>query len=130
MWIDYMCCHKEKMMKKRIWLPQTIIIVMLLWTLCPVNTYAYYYTILHWACCGIFVYLAIHAFARKIQGWPWILGTVAVFYNPIFSLHLTGENWFVVNSVTICIAVTSIFVLRHGRQIRWEGDYWGIGLIF
>ncbi len=104
-------------MKKQIWLPQTIISVMLLWALCPINTYAYYYTILHLACCGIFVYLTIHAFARKIQGWPWILGTAAIMYNPIYRIHLTRENWFVVNSVTIGIAVVSIFALSL-RKIK------------
>ncbi len=98
-------------MIKRIWLPQAIASGMLLWALNPINPYGYY-VLLHFVCCGIFVYLAVHAFLLKKQAWLWVFGITAIVYNPIFHLHFTREVWFVVNIVTIGIAVASIFDIR------------------
>jgi len=57
---------------KRIWVPQFLIIVMLLWALNPENPYGYY-IFLRWVCCGIFTYLAFRAFEHEYQGWVWVL---------------------------------------------------------
>ena len=95
---------------KRIWLPQAIASGMLLWALCPGNPYGYY-TLLHWVCCGILIYLAYQAVNLKRQIWVWILGITALVYNPIFRLHL-GELWFTINIITIGIVVVSIFTLK------------------
>ena len=96
---------------KKIWIPQAIVILMLLWALNPMNPYGYY--IFHrWVCCAVFVYLAIQAWNIKKQGWVWILGVTAAIYNPILRIHSTREMWSVVNLVTIGLAVASIFVLK------------------
>jgi hypothetical protein len=100
---------------KRVWIPQLISIIMLLWALNPTNSYAYY-TLLRWVCCGIFAYLAFQSFEQKKQGWWWVLGITALFYNPIFPVHLNRKLWSVVNIVTIGIAMTSIFVLRDKNK--------------
>ena len=96
---------------KKIWIPQAIIILMLLWALNPLNPYGYY-ILLRWVCCAVFVYLAIQAWNIKKQGWVWILGVTAAIYNPILRIHSTREMWSVVNLVTIGLAVASIFVLK------------------
>ena len=94
---------------KRIWLPQVFASVLLLFAFND-NPYGYY-TLLRIVCCGIFAYLAVQTFALKMQGWSWVLGIIAVVYNPIIPIHLTREIWSVVNIVTIGIAVASIFVI-------------------
>jgi len=96
---------------RRIWVPQLIASVMLLWALYPDNPYGYY-IVLRWVCCGIFAYLAFKALDQDHQGWVWILGITAVVYNPIIRVHLTREIWSVVNVVTIGIAAASAFTLR------------------
>ena len=45
---------------KKIWIPQAIVIPMLLWALNPANPYGYY-ILLRWVYCAAFAYLAIHA---------------------------------------------------------------------
>lgn len=102
-------------MKKHLWIPQIICIIMLLWALNPNNPYAYY-TLLRWVCCGVFAYLAFQSFEQKIQGGVWILGITALFYNPIFPVHLNRGLWSVVNVVTIGIAMASIFALRDKNK--------------
>jgi hypothetical protein len=96
---------------KRIWIPQAIAGVMLLWALNPENPYGYY-IVLRWVCCAAFTYLALKALAQGKEGWVWVLGIMAVIYNPIIRIHLTRDIWSAVNIVTLIIAVLSIFVIR------------------
>lgn len=99
---------------KRVWIPQTVAVVMLLWALNPENPYGYY-VLLRVVCCGVFAFLAFHALAQDKQGWVWTLGVTAVVYNPFIRVHLNREIWSVVNVATIIIAVASIFVLKSGE---------------
>jgi hypothetical protein len=99
-------------MKKQLWIPQVICIIMLLWALNPGNPYAYY-TLLRWVCCGIFAYQAFQSFEQKNHGWVWVLGITALFYNPIFPVHLNRELWSIVNVVTIGIAMASVFAFKE-----------------
>ncbi len=97
---------------KRIWIPQAITGVMLLWALNPENPYGYY-IVLRWVCCAAFTYLALKALAQGKEGWVWVLGVIAVIYNPIVRIHLTREIWSVVNIATVIIATLSVLVLKR-----------------
>ena len=101
---------------KRVWVPQVIASIMLLWALNPGNPYGYY-ILLRWVCCGIFAFLAVQALAHHLQGWAWVLGITALIYNPILRVHLTREIWSVVNIATIVMAVASIFSLPRQGQL-------------
>lgn len=96
---------------RRIWVPQLVAGLMLLWALNPDNAYGYY-ILLRWVYCGTFAYLAFKAIEEGQQGWTWVLGITAAVYNPIFQVHLTRELWSVVNVITIGIAVASVFALK------------------
>ena len=102
---------------RRIWVPQLVAALMLLWALNPENPYGYY-ILLRWVCCGIFAYLAFRAVEHGHQSWVWVLGITAAVYNPILRVPLTRELWSVVNVVTIGIAVASVFALKR----RGEGE--------
>jgi len=102
---------------KRIWIPQAIAGVMLLWALNPENPYGYY-ILLRWVCCAAFTYLALKAYAQGKEGWVWVLGVMAVIYNPIIRIHLTREIWSVLNVVTVIAMVASIGVLRSSLSLR------------
>ena len=52
------------------------------------------------------------------KGWVWVLGVIAVIYNPFVHIHLTREIWSIVNIVTILIAAASIFVLKPDRAVK------------
>jgi hypothetical protein len=100
---------------KRIWVPQLIASLMLLWALNPHNPYGYY-ILLRWVCCGVFAYLTFKVFDKERHGWVWVLGITAAVYNPIIRVHLTREIWSVVNVLTIGIAVASVFVLDFSKE--------------
>ena len=103
---------------KKIWIPQAIVIPILLLALNPDNPYGYY-IFLRWVCCAAFVYPVLsEALTLDKGGWVWILGLTAIIYNPIFRVHGTRDMWFVINLVTIGLAVASIFVLKHDEGKR------------
>ncbi len=97
---------------KRIWIPQVIAAIMLLWALNPENPYGYY-IVLRLVCCAAFTYLALKAYAQGREGWVWVLGVMAVIYNPIIRLHLTREIWSVIDVVTILALTPTIWILRR-----------------
>lgn len=100
---------------KRIWIPQTIAIVMLLWALNPENPYGYY-VLLRVVCCAVFGFLTFQALAQDKQGWAWTLGVTAVVYNPFIRVHLNREIWSAVNIATIIVALASIVVLKSEKE--------------
>ena len=100
---------------KSIWLPQAVVIAMLLYA--PFFGDLYYppLTLLEWVCCPTFGYLAFVAWKMKKNGWVWVYGTVAVGYNPILRVHSNLEMSIVLILVTIGIAIASLFVLNSNR---------------
>ena len=102
---------------KRIWLPQTIASVMLLWALNPDNPYGYY-VLLRFVCCAVFAYLTVQAISYQNERWAWILGVVAAIYNPFIRVALNRDLWSVVNIVTVGIAVVSVFTLTPTKKGR------------
>ena len=103
------------MKEQKMWMPQSIVSLMLLWALNPSNPYGYY-ILLRWVCCGCFAYMACVAYKQKKQNWIWILGITATIYNPIIRVHLTREIWSVVNVITIGIALFSISILKSQKD--------------
>lgn len=106
---------------KRIWIPQAIAGVVLLWALNPENLYGYY-IVLRWVCCAAFTYLALKAHAQGKEGWVWGLGVMAVIYNPIIRIHLTRDIWSAVNIATAIVAIVSVFALKRESTSKVQTD--------
>lgn len=100
---------------KRIWIPQAIIIPLLLLAFNPSNPYGYY-IFLRWACCAAFVFLAIQALSIGKTGWVWMLGVTGLIYNPIIIVHGTREMWTILNLITIVLAIISIVILKPDKS--------------
>jgi hypothetical protein len=94
-----------------LYLVVAIAIAMLLWALAPTNPYGYYVH-LRWVICGASIYLAIRAHNHIKPRWVWILGALAVLYNPLIRVHLTRDIWSVINLATIVVFAAVIYVLR------------------
>lgn len=93
---------------ERIWAPQALASVMLLWALHPDNPYGYY-VLLRGVCFGVFGFLVFQSLVLRMHGWSWILGITAFLYNPVFPVHMDREIWTFVNVATIGLAIMSIF---------------------
>lgn len=89
--------------------PQIIAIIMLLGALYPSNPYGYY-VILRIVLCIICAYLAFRANELATNAWVWILGVIALIYNPIVKVHLNREIWTAVNIATIIVLAISLTI--------------------
>ena len=83
-------------------------IVMLVVAMFPIPFYGYY-ILLKLVVCGGFGYLATTAYSRGERGgWLWLLGGIAVLYNPIVRLPMEREIWTLANLATIAVLVVSV----------------------
>ena len=62
-----------------------------------------YYQLLRVLVFCVAVYLAYRSIQGSNTGWAWILGGLAIVYNPFIRLHLGADIWPIVNVVTIGI---------------------------
>ena len=83
-------------------------IVMLVVAMFPIRFYGYY-ILLKLVVCGGFGYLATTAYSRGVRGgWLWLLGGIAVLYNPIVRLPMEREIWTFADFATIAVLVVSM----------------------
>ena len=83
-------------------------ILMLVVAMFPIPFYGYY-ILLKLVVCGGFGYLATTAYSRGERGgWLWLLGGIAVLYNPIVRLPMGREIWTFANLATIAVLVVSM----------------------
>lgn len=86
---------------------------MLLLAIPPLWPYAYF-QILRIIVCGAAVLNAYLAYHHKHTAWVWIMGIVAVVFNPIAPLYLTKGLWSVLDlMVAIVMFVSYIKLARH-----------------
>ena len=100
---------------KSIWLPQAVVIAMLMAAPFLIDSDVYF-GLLKLVCCPVFAYLAYHAWKLKKTVWVWVLGFAAVIYNPIIRVYSIWELSLLVVLATIGIAFVSLFALNSSSQ--------------
>lgn len=104
------------MRKKYSWhsYPSILAIILLVWAL---DRHSYsYYTLLRWVTCASAVAGFIVAVQEHLVAWCWIMGVIAILFNPIIPVHLTREIWAPIDLATAAVFLVSIFLLRAKRE--------------
>jgi hypothetical protein len=78
--------------------------------------------ILRIAICIICGYLAFLSLDLQSSFWVWILGGMAVLYNPVIPIHLTRDIWSVLNVATIILLAITFGTLRGTRSSNKNGE--------
>ena len=73
-----------------------------------------YYILLRFIVCGVSVYFAIGAVDLQKTGWAWVLGGIALLYNPLVRVHLDRSLWSVINLATIWLL--AVHMWKVGRS--------------
>lgn len=89
-------------------------IVLLLWALAD-HPYGYY-TILRIAVCGVAAYGAYFSKEQKKKEWVWIMGAIAVVFNPIIPIHADKASWGVIDVASAGILFVSILVVKNAHK--------------
>lgn len=98
-------------MKKHVGL-HLALIVFLIVALFPIRAYGFY-VLLKFVICGGCAFLAVNASEEERKHMVWILGGLAVLYNPIVRFPLGREIWTVVNVVTILGLVVNMKGIKN-----------------
>lgn len=57
-----------------------------------------YYRLLRWVVCTVAIASAIQSHAGKRQGWAWVLGAVALTFNPLVPVHFEKATWRIIDA--------------------------------
>ncbi len=79
-----------------------------------------FYVLLRVAVCTIGIYLALTAFVAGRVLWVWLIGAVAVVFNPIVPVRMHRSDWGVLNDIAAFLfifwAVASLVRGMRGRR--------------
>ncbi len=72
-----------------------------------------YYKLLRFIVFGTASYGAFMSIKIKVYGWIWILGIIALIFNPIIPVYLSKGIWAVIDIITALIFIISIFIIKN-----------------
>ena len=72
-----------------------------------------YYTILRFVLCGTSIYLAFNAQEFNKKQWVWVMGIIALLFNPIIPVKLDKATWTIIDIVTIVIFTIYFLISRE-----------------
>lgn len=71
-----------------------------------------FFTILRFVVFATTAYVAWLAFESKKEKWVWLLGFVAVLFNPFIPIFLEHETWMVIDFVVAVLLIGVVFLLK------------------
>ena len=75
----------------------SIIVIAMLLLAIPSRIWPYgYYIFLRWVVTGAALFILWIAYELEKKTWLWIMGVIAILFNPIAPIYLDKENWIVV----------------------------------
>ncbi len=77
-------------------------------------------TLLRFVVCGVSAYGAYFPVELKKVGWAWILGIIAVLFNPIIPIYLNREIWVIIDVGVAVLLLVSIFLIRVPKSETGE----------
>ncbi len=90
-----------------------VVIVMLLLAI-PSGVWPYgYYILLRWMVTGTALFVLWTAYELKKTSWLWIMGIIALLFNPIAPIHLDKETWVVLDLIVAGLFLVSIFKIKE-----------------
>jgi len=85
------------------------------------------YVLMRVSICAASAYLVRSLVQQKFRIWPWIIGAIAILYNPIQPARMHRRDWWIVNVLTV-IAFLALFFdkfragVKHSTGATEAGD--------
>lgn len=70
-----------------------------------------YFIILRWVVCGVAIYGVYKSVINKKTIFSWILGIIALLFNPILRFQFSRETWAPIDIISAVIFIVSIFFI-------------------
>jgi len=76
-----------------------------------------YYQLLRIVVCAVAAWGAVLAYGMEKPGWAWLLGALAVLFNPVFPIYLEREVWAFIDVATAVLLIASLRLLSPVRVV-------------
>ena len=97
---------------KALSIPIIISIVILLMTTLKHLPHGFY-TLLRLVVCLTSIFVASFAYKAHIRHWVYIMGFIALLFNPIIQIHFNKSTWQLIDLITAILFIVPIFKLRE-----------------
>lgn len=99
-------------------LARVIASVFLFWA---VSRHPYgFYTLLRWIVCASAAYTTYICTTMKRVPWAWVLGVIALMFNPFIPPRIERATWVYIDMATGIILLLSILFVRESNNLRGE----------
>ena len=75
-----------------------------------------YFQLLRWVVAGTAVYSGYLSYKLNNKAWIWVMGIIAVLFNPIVPIHLEKEMWVVIDVIVAVLMLTSLRFIKGGKS--------------
>jgi len=77
-----------------------------------------FFTMVRFVVFAMTAYVVWLAYHDEKEKWVWILGFVAVLFNPFFPIHLDRDTWVVIDLITGTLLLSLTYFLRLGNHTQ------------
>jgi len=91
--------------------------VFMLFLAIPRLPYAYY-IFLRWVVSATALFSAWAAYECRRKPWVFVMGGIAILFNPIIPVHLSKETWIVIDFTAAIVFLASIFLIKPERAVK------------
>jgi hypothetical protein len=96
----------------------SIIAIIMLLLAIPSEIWPYgYYILLRWVVTGAALFILWIAYELEKKTWLWIMGAIAILFNPIAPIYLDKGNWVVIDLIVASLFLISIFKIKRRNNI-------------
>ena len=91
----------------------SVVAIVVLLLAIPSGIWPYgYYVLLRWIITGIALFVLWVAYRLNQKGWSWLMGGIAIIFNPIIPIYLDKGTWAVIDLIVAVLFLVSIFKIR------------------
>ncbi len=77
-----------------------------------------FYAIMRIVICACAAYGAWRLYQRGNSEWAWVMGVIAVVYNPFIWVKIGGQFWWLVINVVALVLIYGATLVFQGRRLR------------
>ncbi len=74
-----------------------------------------YYILLRWVVAAASAYAAWVAYEERRHTWTWLLGAIALLFNPVIPFHMRREDWAIFDVLGGFLLLVAAAVLRSAK---------------
>lgn len=75
-----------------------------------------YFVLLRWVVAGIALFTLWISYNSQRMGWIWIMGGIALLFNPILPIHLDKGIWQIIDFFVAILFLVSIFQIKNNER--------------